>query len=276
MMTIGGVRTLKAVIQDVISISDTAILAIDISILTIFIIFGVLIYLEKIRRFPLVVGVLLVVLLIFSYVQFGGVRGASEYNLMALGVLLALAYRERELVWVLGFYLGLILIANFDLYFNGWLTRNFFKEFSVSHDNYITTWVTVLLMVLYFKNTLAIESNRMLESRLLLNDQASLIQRQHDELTDQQQQLSEVNKGLEGEIRKHTDHIVKQNKVIEDYIWLATESLDAPLKNICKQLDGLRENNFLEVQLKDQVAQLRMVIYNLKNELHQNGTDGRQ
>lgn len=272
---IGALRTFKAVVQDLIGAINTDILVIDILILIVFVTLCTLIYLEKISRVPMVVGILLILLLIFSFVQFGGVQGASEYNIMGLGVLLVLAYQRYQLTWLMGLLFGLTIIANLDLRLNGWLTQHFFKAFSIDQDNYLTTSVTLVLMMLYFKSLLVIESNRLMRSRIKLNNQNKVIQAQHVELAQQQQQLREVNENLEKEIRKHTSHIINQNIAIEDYIWLSTESLDSPLKRIHSKIDGLNENEYLEKQLKVQVSELSVVISNLKNELRQHGTNQR-
>jgi hypothetical protein len=270
---IGGLRTFKAVVQDIVGVINFDILIIDIIILMVFATLCMLIYREKISRVPMAVGILLILLLIFSYVQFGGVQGASEYNLMALAVLLVLAYRGRQLIWMMCLLFGLIILANLDLRFNGWLTQNVFKAFSISKDNYLTTLVAVVLLMLYFKSTLVIESDRLMISRTKLNDQIRTIQAQHVVLEEQQQQLHEMNATLERDIERHTRHIVNQNKAIEDYIRLSTESLDAPLRNINTNFNSFSKNSYLEERLKDQVAELNLVIHNLKNELGQDGTN---
>ena len=128
-MAIAGLRTLKSVVQDVTSSKiNTTGLIIDLSILLIFCGLALLIYFRKIPRVPLIVGVILLILLIFSYVQFGGVMGTTEYNLMGLGVLFALAYNRKEFAVIMSLYVVIILVANLDLRFNGWLTRSFLQR----------------------------------------------------------------------------------------------------------------------------------------------------
>src|SRR5688572_10894710 len=169
---IAGLRTFKSVVQDVTGDTiNTTGLFIDLSILLIFCGLCLLIYFRKIPRIPLIVGVMLLILLIFSYVQFGGVMGTSEYNLMALGVLFALAYNRKELTFIMILYVVMILVANVDLRFNGWLTRSFFKGNSTSLDNYLTTLFAVLLIIVYFKKALTRESNRITALRQKLNEQ---------------------------------------------------------------------------------------------------------
>lgn len=269
-MTIAGLRTLKSVVQDVTgSKINTTGLIIDVSILLIFCVLAVLIYQKKIPRVPLIVGVILLTLLIFSYVQFGGVLGTTEYNLMGLGVLFALAYNRKELTFIMVLYLVMIVVANLDLRFNGWLTRNFFRGNSTSLDNYLTTLLTVLLIIIYFKKALIIESNRIIDLRRRLSEQMKTIVQQKKELEEKKQFLHKVNARLEEEIRSHSDHIVRQKSAMKDYIWLSTESLQMPLKRISAAVNDVTDNSILETILKEQVRELNVVVENLKRELTQ-------
>ncbi|HET6539529.1 MAG TPA: hypothetical protein VFG46_03540 [Chryseolinea sp.] len=269
-MAIAGLRTLKSVVQHVASskINPTG-LVIDVSILLIFCGLAVLIYFRKIPRVPLIVGVILLILLIFSYVQFGGVMGTTEFNLMGLGVLFALAYNRKELAVVMALYIVLILVANVDLRFNGWLTRSFYKGVSTSLDNYLTTLLTLLLIIIYFKKALTQESNRITELRKRLSEQMKTIVSQKKELEVKKQFLHEANARLEEEIRNHSHEIVRQNNAMKDYIWLSTESLQMPLKRISARVTDLRENSILETILKEQVGELNGVVENLKRDLTQ-------
>ena len=269
-MTIAGLRTLKSVVQDVAgSTINTTGLVIDLSILLIFCGLALLIYFNKIPRIPLIVGVVLLILLIFSYVQFGGVMGATEFNLMGLGVLFALAYNRKELVIIMSLYIGFILVANWDLRLSGWLTRNFYKGVSTSLDNYLTTLLTVLLIIMYFKKALVRESNRVTELRKKLSDQMKTIVRQKRELEEKKQFLHKVNTRLEQEIRNHSDQIGRQNSAMKDYIWLSTKSLQMPLKRISTRVTDLRETSILETILKEQDSELNVVVENLTRELTQ-------
>jgi hypothetical protein len=269
-MAIAGLRTLKSVLQGLTSskINPTGLI-IDLSILLIFCGLAVLIYFKKIPRVPLIVGVILLILLIFSYVQFGGVLGTTEYNFMGLGVLFALAYNRKELIFIMSLFLVMILVANLDLRFDGWLTRSFFKGYSTSLDNYLTTLVTVLLVILYFKKALVKESNRITELRKKLSEQMKTIVRQKRELEEKKQFLHTVNLRLEEEIRNHSDQIVRQNSAMKDYIWLSTKSLQMPLKRISTRVTDLRETSILETILKEQVDELNVVVENLTRELTQ-------
>ena len=111
------------------------------------------------------------------------------------------------------------------------------------------------------------ESKRIIELRTKLSEQRKTIVRQKRDLEEKKQFLHKVNARLEEEIRNHSDQIVRQNSAMKDYIWLSTESLQMPLKRISTRVAGLRENSILETILKEQVAELNVVVKNLTRDL---------
>ncbi len=242
---------------------------IDAFILAVFCTLFLAIYYQRIKRIPITVGVILLLLLVVSYVQFGGVAGTSEYNLMALGVLFALAYNRKQLTWLMAFYVILILYANVDLRMQGMLSNAFFKGVSTSLDTYFTTLITLVALMFYFKKALINESVRVMEHRKELGDRIKIIERQNHELKEQQELLHKINRRLEREIRNHNSQIDQHDKAIRDFIWLSTESLQMPLQRILANLEDLSEKDSMETQLKSQVAELRSVVQNLKQELVQ-------
>ena len=271
---IGALRTLKAVLQDLANAGSIASLAVDSFILVVFVTVCLSIYRGKIRHVPMAVAIILMVLLTVSFIRLGGVRGTSEYNIMALSILFVLAYRQRSLIWILALYFIFILAASVDLRMQGWMTQYLFKKISTGLDPYFTTLLTLLAFFMYFKYALVRESNRLLELRAKHGQQIGTIRTQHRELEGQQQLLHGINARLKDEINRRTREIVNQNKAIQDFIWLSTESLRMPLQRITTLADDLPEDNFLESQLKEQVAELRLVIHSLREELKQHERSG--
>lgn len=270
---IGALRTLKSVIQGLVQGGSILSLAIDALILLIFVAACFLIYHEKIRQVPLVVALLLLVLLTASFVRLGGVGGTSEYNLMALSILFVMAYEGRSLVLILALYFLAILTASIDLHMQGWMTRQFFHKTSTSLDVYFTITLTLLAIFLYFKNALVSESSRILQLRGKLDRRIGTIRNQHRELEGQQRLLHGINSRLKDEITRHSEEIVTKNKAIQDFIWLSTESLHIPLQRITFIARDLPDDDFLESELKKQVAELRLVIHSLREELKQHERD---
>lgn len=266
---IGALRTLKSVIQGLVQGGSILSLAIDALILLIFVAACFLIYHEKIRQVPLVVALLLLVLLTASFVRLGGIGGTSEYNLMALSILFVMAYEGRSLVLILALYFLAILTASIDLHMQGWMTRQFFHKTSTSLDVYFTITLTLLAIFLYFKNALVSESSRILQLRGKLDRRIGTIRNQHRELEGQQRLLHGINSRLKDEITRHSEEIVTKNKAIQDFIWLSTESLHIPLQRITFIARDLPDDDFLESELKKQVAELRLVIHSLREELKQ-------
>jgi hypothetical protein len=270
-MVIAAARTLKAVIQDLTGTIHPPILAIDVLILCTFCALGYLIYTNRITRVPLAAGPMLLVLLIFSYVQFDGILGTTEYNLMGLGVLFVLVYDHRTLQWLMVVYLLAILGANYYVRADAPVEPAPPGSASGPLDNFFTTLVAALILILYFKDALIRESRRILQLRQELGRKVDIITLQHQELERSKQQLREANADLQAQIHEHTQQIVRQNKAIEDYMRLSSESLTEPLRNIMAETVGLRDDTFLERQLKQEVSELHVIVRNLRDELRHHG-----
>jgi glucan phosphoethanolaminetransferase (alkaline phosphatase superfamily) len=270
-MAIAAARTLKAVVQDLTGAIYPSVLAIDVLILCTFCVLGLLIYHNKITRIPLAAGPILLGLLIFSYVQFDGIFGTTEYNLMGLGVLFVLVYDYQTLRWLMVLYLLAILGANYYVRIEGPFEPAPAGSASGTLDNFFTTLVAGLILILYFKDALVRESGRILKLRKELGRKVDIITLQHQELERRKRQLHEANANLQAQIQEHTQQIVRQNKAIEDYMRLSSESLSEPLRNIIAETVGLRDDSFLERQLKQEVSELHIIVRNLREDIKRHG-----
>lgn len=264
---IASARTLKSVVQGFVNPINTISLTIDGLVLVVFLTLLFLLLFEKIKHLPIAGAILLLGLLILSYIRHGGVMGTTEYNLMALGVLFVLAYQGQQLVFLIALSFLLIITANLDLRYEGWLTQHFFQRNSTSLDNYFTTFVALVVLMLYFKYALVKESERVMNSRKKLRRQVTTIRRQNEELKEQQKLLHSMNNRLKEEIKNQDNQINHQNKAIEDYLWLSTESLQLSLQRIMANARDLRGNDVLEIKLNDQIAELSTVVDNLQKDL---------
>ncbi|MDV3307551.1 MAG: hypothetical protein LOY03_01880 [Cyclobacteriaceae bacterium] len=270
-MAIAAARTLKAVIQDLTGTIHLPILAIDVLILCTFCVLCVLIYNGRIQRVPLAAGPILLALVIFSYLQFDGIFGTTEYNLMGLGVLFVLVYDYRTLRWLMVVYLLAILGANYYVRAAGAIEAAPAGTASGPLDNFFTTLLAVLILILYFKDALIRESRRILQLRKELGRKVDIITLQHQELEKRKRQLHEANAMLQAQIHEHTQQIVRQNQAIEDYMRLSSESLTEPLRNIMAETVNLGEDTFLERQLKQEVSELNVIVHTLREDLKRNG-----
>ncbi|HLT82276.1 MAG TPA: hypothetical protein VKZ86_14710 [Cyclobacteriaceae bacterium] len=270
-MAIAALRTLKAVIQDLTGSIHIPILIIDVLILVTFCTLCALIYLNKIRRVPLAAGPILLGLLIFSYIQFDGIFGTTEYNLMGLGVLFVMVYDYRTLRWLMVLYLLAILGANYYVRVGGPVEPSPAGTASGPLDNFFTTLLAVLILILYFKDALIRESRRILQLRQELGRKVDIITLQHQELERRKRQLHEANANLQAQIHEHTQQLVRQNKAIEDYMRLSSESLTEPLRNIMAETGGLADETFLERQLKQEISELHVIVHTLREDLRRHG-----
>ena len=264
---LAGLRTLKAVVQDILSESHNITLLVDVSILTLIFLVFYLIISDRVRTVSVFIGILLTLLIMISYVQFGGIRGASEYNLLGMAVILSMGYSGKRLFTALIIFLLLTVYSTIDLYFSGPLANLFFKSNTTSLDNYFSTTITLVILMLYFKNLLVSESRRIREAREQLSQQNKLIRKKNEELEKQQPILQLAIEELDIEIGKHTRQIVSQDKALEEYIILSTQLIRTPFESIKKNQDELDGSENLLGLLKNQIEELDKVILDLSNKI---------
>ena len=266
-----SLRTLKAVIQDLINDASSVTLTVDISILILLTLVLTLILSRKIRNVPSIVGIILTALVMFSYVQFGGIKGATEYNVMGLAVILTLGYAGRKLLIVLGTYTLLSVYCSVDIYTTGPLYQLLFKKYSVYPDNFITTLISLVIIVLYFKTLLVSENRRIWTVREKLNAQNKVIRQKNSELETQQELMEQSINELDREINKHTNHLVSQDKALEEYMTLSSLRMHPPIMRIKEQNQELRESGVLVNLLKTEIKNLDKVITELNEKLNIDG-----
>lgn len=264
---LAGLRTLKAVVQDIITEPPTITLLVDASILTLIFLVYYLIISDRVRTVSIVIGILLTLLLMISYVRFGGIRGASEYNLFGMAVIISMGYSGKRLSIVLIIFLLLTVYFTIDLYYSGPLANMFFKSNTTSLDNYFSTTITLVILMLYFKNLLVSESKRIREVREQLSRQNKLIRKKNEELEKQQPLLQTAIEELDIEIGKHTRQIISQDKALGEYIILSTQLIRTPFERIKKNKEELNGSENLVGLLKNQIKELDKIILDLSNKI---------
>lgn len=258
-----GLRTLKAVVQDLLTNLNPVILTVDLSIFVISLVVLYLIIRGTIGTVPSFVGISLTVLVMFSYLQFGGITGTSEYNLLGLTTILALGYTGRRLFTILLIYSILLIYTSMDIFIEGPLFNFFLKGTSSDLDNFFTSLTTMVILMLYFKNLLVLENKRIWEVRGQINRQNKIIREKNAELEDQQGLIEQSIQELDQEINKHTKHLVAQNKALEEYMILSTQLIHPPFDRINKEQNKINEPGILMELLKKEIHSLDSVIGDL-------------
>ncbi|MEQ9231311.1 MAG: hypothetical protein RIF46_11570 [Cyclobacteriaceae bacterium] len=271
---IGSLRAFLAVLSDLANEDISApILLIDSTLFLIF--FGAtgLIFFGKIRRVHPIVPVLISGLVMISFIQFGGVHGSTEYNIMAVAMLLVLILSRKSWIMPLTLYLSALIWVMLDFHFNGILRQTFFLKESSELDSFIFTIGAIVLFMIVFKAVIGFERRKMTAIQNQLNNQSIEIETQTEELKIQEKEYLQANQELEKEIELQTKNIRKQDEAIKNYIELSTSELMMPLEKIKTLSQTSQVSGQLGDLLKESTKELEHVLTQLKKELNESSID---
>lgn len=272
--SIGCIRILKDIVHDLLADQGTLTnLYIDVPLLSVFLLLLILIVRRKLSDVPLWVGFVLLLFCTWSFVRLGGVQGSSEYNFMALGVMFTLCYRGRDLLILVTLLFLAIIFANVDQMQHGRITQLLFRSTTHSYDSFYTSLISIGIVLLYFKNMLKDQTNKVRHSRELLSGQRSLIRQQHMDMLQQQTTLLEVTKRLHKDVQLYDDDIREQDKAIQNYIYLATQNLRLSMSRMDSVPDSFSKIDGLDKRLKEQIDALNVVVTSLITDLENTEND---
>jgi hypothetical protein len=274
LMVIGSIRILKDIVQDLFVNQPTLTnLSIDVPLLVVFLLLIFWVTRGKLKTMPLWVGLILLLLTTWSFVRLGGVAGSSEYNFMALGVMFTLCYKDRDLIIVIAALFAINVFVYVDQVQEGRITSLLFKARTDSYDSFYTSMTLICVVLLYFKEMLKVETSQVRHVRELLSTQRSLIRKQHEDLVRQQAVLFEATRRLHHDVQSYDDDIRGQNEAISNYIYLSTQNLRISMSRIKSIPSTFPNAGGLDVNLKEQIDALTLVVANLISDLEKPGDD---
>lgn len=264
-------RTLISVVNDlrddVFSLSE---LLIDTTLLLMFVMIALLIYRNVVSRIHPMFSFVLLLLVGISFIQFGGVKGTTDYNLLAIGIFLMLVLSKKWTYIGMSAFFLITLVALIDIHIHGILSQWFFITIGNSKGEFFFTLATLLLLVVYFKYSLITESTRLINLKEELSSQNEEIQLQNEELEAQQEELKVTNLHLDQEINQKTIKLIQQINAIKDYIKLSSESLNLPVTALSTKSKQLNLNSKFEKKLQDSIQELHEVISHQQLDLRTN------
>lgn len=224
----------------------------------------------KIRKVPVLIPCLLIVLIALDFIRFGGVKGTLDFNVLGAGVFFISVIQRKWSLAGLVFFHVILIATILDIHFNGWFSQHLYQETATQYSNYFVSLITVIVFITFYKSALVKESKRLYQLRQSSTHKNEEIKVQKEALEQQQQLLTKANQDLEESIQRKTKHLQQQSLAIEQYIELSTSALTDPLARI---MDISKETCFqgtLEEQLQHTIDELNDVVTNLKNELTHN------
>lgn len=270
---IGLLRVLVAIVQDFRNpnINTTELLT-DTAILFVFLIICLLALRLKVTNVPLVFAVVLVLLLAINFLQFGGVRGYTEFNYLIGIVVMVLLYSGRRKYILVFCMLALLAGMLVSVYSENFIHQLLFIKTQGSPEDFIYSLVSLSILTLYLKYAMDLERDQLLQQQIALRAALDQSRQQQQALQDQKVQVLTAQEKLEQEVVSRTQELENQNISIERYIQYNITELKEPLTRLKQSLEGIKGSDTLTELLRISVSELEGVTKNITHSLEHERT----
>ena len=212
-------------------------------------------------------GILVIIFISFNFVEFAGVAGNSEFNIIAAILGLACLFSGKWM-YIMTFLLFAIAIAlQIIILYNQALMKSFFLYSSDQYSDFIFCIICVIVITLFLKQLASNERSKLEGKIKELNTKVGLAKSTNRQLIQKHNELEKAKVSLELEVDKRTLHLNQQNAAIEKYIYYNTEELKNPLTNLLKAVDSYHGNSVLYPLLQISSTELKTVIGSINGAL---------
>ncbi len=268
---LGVLRLVAALIDDFFRPLVFAEVATDSSLLLIFILLFYLGFTKpKFKGIHSTVGFTLIIFICFNFVEFAGVRGNAEFNILTALLGLACLFSGKWMYTLTFTLLGLSTILQLIILFKNELMQPYFLYSNDDYTDFIFSIICIIIITSFLKRLATHERNNLEIKIRELNNKVGLAKSTNRRLIQNHQELEKARKALEEEVTKRSLHIKQQNSAIERYIHYNTEELKKPLLHLLEAVDEYKENTVLYPLLKISAHELKSVISKINSTLNSN------
>ncbi len=258
---LGVLRVGVAVIEDLIRSIVLVELATDSILLVIFsTLFYIALTRPDFKGIHPVAGILMIIFLSFNFIEFAGVAGNSEFNILSAILGIACLFSGKWMYSLTFIIVGVITALQVIILYNKEFMQSFFLYSSDQYSDFIFSIVSVVAITMLLKQLASSERNKLELKISELNNSVSLAKATNRKLVQKHQELERAKAALELEVEKRTHHLNKQNDAIEKYIYYNTEELRAPLTNLLEAVDSYQGSSALYPLLQISSSELKSVI----------------
>lgn len=268
--TLAAIRSIIGFVDNFIQPeTSTAEFILDSLFMLGFISLGYGLYSNRIKRVSWVITVIMIILLTLNFLQFGGVLGNSEFNLIGIGVFIILAHGKKTLKFLLPVYFGFCVMAILLVHFETKIYEFFYITTSKSIDDFIYTSACLLVMVIYFKQTMIRESERLVSFKEQLNDEIAKIEEQTALLDAQRIRLNQSTRELSKEFSALTKEVISHDNSLNEYLKHSVDTLESPITNLITNIRKIQPSDIWGRILHDTADELD----ELQNAIRQNARE---
>jgi hypothetical protein len=220
------------------------------------------------KRVHPIFGILIMLLLGFNFLQFGGIEGTNCFNFYSGIYVIVMLYSGRRLYTLISLQLILLVSLIFLVYIN----HPFYQSILISINRessaeFIFSLVSIAVFTFYLKRV-TVSEIAMLESKI--NEVRGKVKESkilNQELITQSKELKQAQKLLKEEVTHRAKAIENQNEAIEQYIHHNTETLRDPLLRLSTAVSEFKGETQLHMLLKLSHAELIQVVTSINQTL---------
>lgn len=175
-----------------------------------------------------------------NWIQTGGLESHSEYNFLALVIVIGMIHSGRSLV----VFCGIVLLTELGLLIAWQFGRDYLELLVLNPSPRVIQYIGIMVFaaatVLYLKFKHDKEGQRLSEQRAILSNRIMELDIENNNLQIQQQQYESVTEKLEDEIAARKKELQAQNESLQKFIDISIKEFYPPLQNTLRAIEDLR------------------------------------
>ncbi|SNS80025.1 hypothetical protein SAMN05421640_1283 [Ekhidna lutea] len=265
-VVIGSLRALYGVIMDLISAPIIKEELIVDGLLTLaFVSITIGIYRGVIKKIPILITIVLIVLLCINMVQFGGVEGMTDFNLFGLGAFIILGHHKKDLKFLLPFYITCVLLVLLDGITIKFLQSVFFIELLHTKEDFIVITLSIGALVYYFKYAMVNENTYLSQQKIGLKNKIEIRKNQLEAIDKQRKQLLLQADSITEELNQQSDELNKHHSAINNHMNVVKKKMEQPVKELLELCEELVESNPYDGSILQSAKELERAIHQFEN-----------
>jgi hypothetical protein len=206
------------------------------------------------------IGIVLIIFLSFNFIEFAGVAGNSEFNILSAILAIACLFSGRWMYTLTFLIVALTFALQITILYNEEFMQSFFLYSSNQYNDFIFSIVCVVAITTLLKQLASSEQNKLDGKIRELNSNVALAKTTNRMLIQKHQELAQAKAALELEVEKRTHRLNQKNAAIEKYIYYNTEELKEPLTNLLGAVESYRGESPLYPFLQISSSELKTVM----------------
>ncbi|HEX5167819.1 MAG TPA: hypothetical protein VFW11_01495 [Cyclobacteriaceae bacterium] len=256
---LGSIRTLFAVVIDLVGDTRTGEVLVDATILFVLSLLAYLCWEKSISNISIVFGFAISVLLALNFLQFGGFSGYAKFNYYAGLYIIIMIYSRRELFVTVEFHLILLVTIILIDYLNLPVEQLLFINSTPQVVDFWFTLIVISIFAYHLKRLTDIYSQRLSGLNIDMANRVKEARTLNKLLQEKNNELKLAQQHLEREVSRRSEVFNNKNRSIENFLKVNTSDLVDPIQELVGLIGNVRNESPLSELLRKSATDLETV-----------------